>query len=109
VAPFAGNKHSSPSSDKVISTGAPHIANLAEWRGHILERLKRQITITGDPCLSHLLQELSSYSVPACESATGERDFADIIVPLEFDTNAGRLSFFSTISVFGTPSRRDEG
>jgi transcriptional regulator with XRE-family HTH domain len=82
---------------------APNIANLGEWRGHILERLKRQIAITCDPCLSHLLQELSSYSVPAPESETGGRDFADILVPLEFNTSAGRLSFFSTISVFGTP------
>jgi transcriptional regulator with XRE-family HTH domain len=83
---------------------APHIANLSEWRRHLLERLKRQITITADPCLPLLLDELSNYSVPIVDQfPTEPRDFADIIVPLEFNTAAGRLSFLSTTSVFGTP------
>ena len=27
---------------------APHIVNLAEWRVHVLDRLRRQIALTGD-------------------------------------------------------------
>ena len=31
---------------------APRIANLAEWRGHLLDRLERQIALTADPALT---------------------------------------------------------
>jgi transcriptional regulator with XRE-family HTH domain len=79
---------------------APHILNLGEWRKHLLERLRRQIAITGDPVLSRLLGELSAY--PAPETHAPARDFADIIVPLELSVAGRRLAFFSTISVFGT-------
>ena len=30
---------------------APRIANLAEWRAHLLARLRRQIEVTADPVL----------------------------------------------------------
>src|SRR4051794_6575091 len=43
---------------------APRIANFAEWRGHLLERLKAQVAITGDPGLVELLAEMRSYPVP---------------------------------------------
>ena len=32
-----------------------------------------------------------------------EREFADVVVPVQFVTDAGTLSFFSTTTVFGTP------
>src|ERR671911_565525 len=37
---------------------APLIANLPEWRAHLLERLSHQISITADPVLSDLRDEL---------------------------------------------------
>ena len=37
---------------------APRIANLGEWRRHLLDRLERQIALTGDPALAGLLEEL---------------------------------------------------
>src|SRR5262252_3328197 len=40
---------------------APRIANLAEWRQHLLERLRRQIDVSADPVLSDLNPELSAY------------------------------------------------
>ena len=40
---------------------APRIVNLAEWRAHLLERLRRQIALTGDDALQTLLEELESY------------------------------------------------
>src|SRR5215217_1655974 len=40
---------------------APRIANLGEWRGHLLERLDRQIALTGDAALANLRAELATY------------------------------------------------
>jgi transcriptional regulator with XRE-family HTH domain len=34
---------------------APQIVNIAEWRGHLLDRLRRQLRITHDPALHELL------------------------------------------------------
>ncbi len=82
---------------------APRIANLAEWRSHLLERLRQQISATGDLLLARLLEELSAYPAPATQKATPEQDFAGIAVPLELVTEAGQLSFLSTTTVFGTP------
>ena len=83
---------------------APRIINLPEWRNHLLERLRQQITATGDPVLIKLLQELSAYPAPSVQKASSsDRDFAGIAVPLELRTDAGRLSFLSTTTIFGTP------
>src|SRR5215510_11240167 len=43
---------------------APRIANLAEWRSHLLARLQRQIEVTADPVLQELLNELRGYPAP---------------------------------------------
>jgi transcriptional regulator with XRE-family HTH domain len=83
---------------------APHIANFAEWRGHILDRLRQQIELTADPDLIALLRELAALPLPKGQSpARGQRDFAGVLVPLELRTPAGPLSLFSTTTVFGTP------
>ena len=44
---------------------APRIANLSEWRGHLLERLRRQVEVSADPVLVELLKELRGYPAPA--------------------------------------------
>src|SRR5215510_14801417 len=44
---------------------APRIVNLAEWRAHLLFRLRRQIEITADPVLIDLLREVGDYPTPA--------------------------------------------
>jgi len=86
---------------------APHTANLPEWRAHLLERLRHQIWVTSDPVLSQLMAELSAYpdqaATPVRRLAPQQRDYAGVVVPLELVTEAGLLSFFSTITVFGTP------
>lgn len=81
---------------------APRIANLGQWRAHLLARLHRQIEVSGDPVLAALLEELRSYPM-AGGNAEAEHDFAGIAVPLQFVTQAGTLSFISTTTVFGTP------
>lgn len=85
---------------------APRIANLAEWRDHLLERLRRQVDVSADPVLSALLSELRSYPVPNTARARrpgNSGEFAGVVVPLQMLADGGTLSFFSTITVFGTP------
>lgn len=83
---------------------APRIANLSEWRSHLLERLRHQIAVTGDPVLIALMRELIAYpSDPISKPPAVEGDHAGIFVPLELITDAGRLSFLSMTTVFGTP------
>jgi transcriptional regulator with XRE-family HTH domain len=85
---------------------APRIANFAEWRTHLLDRLRHQAAATGDPALSELLREISSYSV-GDETKTLESgkhtDHGAVFVPLKLKTEAGLLSFISTTTLFGTP------
>jgi transcriptional regulator with XRE-family HTH domain len=84
---------------------APRIANLAEWRGHLLARLQHQVQATADETLVALLDELKHY--PGHGASAGRtasaRDYAGIVVPLELVTPNGTLAFFSTTTVFGTP------
>jgi transcriptional regulator with XRE-family HTH domain len=91
---------------------ATRIANLPEWRTHLLDRLRRQVETTADPVLAALLDELRGYPTPPDAYRTGERnpgksagmhDYAGVVVPLELVTDAGILAFFSTTTVFGTP------
>jgi transcriptional regulator with XRE-family HTH domain len=78
---------------------APRIANLAEWRAHLLARLHRQIELTADPVLEALMEELSAF---AAAEATAVEQHA-VLVPLRIRTSLGLLSFFSATTVFGTP------
>jgi len=84
---------------------APVIANLGEWRHHLLERLRRQIRATADPGLVALLSELEAYPVAAASPSPIREDagIGDVFVPLRLHTTGGLLSFFSTTTVFGTP------
>ena len=85
---------------------APRIANLPEWRAHLLMRLRQQIDVTADGELIKLLDELSAYPAPGggkAPRATLNEDYAGVVVPLRFVTDAGMLSFFSTTTIFGTP------
>lgn len=79
---------------------APRTANLAEWRAHLLFRLRRQIEVSGDPVLGRLLRELSEYPAP---QEAHDTDRAGIAVPFRLIIGDGVLEFFSTITVFGTP------
>jgi transcriptional regulator with XRE-family HTH domain len=84
---------------------APRIANLPEWRAHLLARLRRQLSETADPVLSTLLAELAAYPAPSSDRRPGEAmaEPAGIAVPLQLATEAGVLSFLSTTMIFGTP------
>jgi hypothetical protein len=85
---------------------ASRIANLAEWRLHLLARLRRQIEVTADPVLAKLLRELNDYPLARADkynTTATERDYAGIAVPFRLKTEQGTLAFLSTTTVFGTP------
>jgi transcriptional regulator with XRE-family HTH domain len=78
---------------------APRIENLAVWRSHLLGRLHRQVGLTGDPALRALLEEVTAYPGDKTEFPAHDA----VLIPLIVRTSLGRLSFFSTTTVFGTP------
>ena len=81
---------------------APRIANLAEWRAHLLDRLGRQAVVSGDPALSALYDELAG--LPGGGEGATPPDLAagDIAVPLRIRHGDGELRFLSTYTTFGT-------
>ena len=81
---------------------APRIANLAEWRAHLLERLARQIALTGDAALQTLYDELIEYPGGEDYDEHSVGPAGEIFVPLRLRSPAGELSFFSTVATFGT-------
>ena len=80
---------------------APRIANLAEWRGHLLDRLRREVAATADVRLGELLAELEGYPAPGASAPPGPAHGA-IAVPLVLRHDGRELSFFSTVATFGT-------
>ena len=79
---------------------APRIANLAEWRGHILSRLRRQMAESGDAELADLIRELSAYPGGEAHPRAGE---GVIAAPLRLRAPEGELSFLSATMTFGSP------
>ncbi|VTU39713.1 anaerobic benzoate catabolism transcriptional regulator [Variovorax sp. PBS-H4] len=84
---------------------APRIANLAQWRAHLLERLQQQIAATGDTALVALHDELAAYPTPRVshDVPTNNSELAGVAVPFQYVTAQGLLSFISTTTIFGTP------
>ncbi|WP_266170852.1 helix-turn-helix domain-containing protein [Dyella subtropica] len=83
---------------------APRIRNLALWRAHLLDRLRRQIDTSHDPQLIELLRELQALSSPGPEDAhLAEGPGTAIAVPMLLDIDGTVLSMISTTTVFGTP------
>jgi transcriptional regulator with XRE-family HTH domain len=78
---------------------APRIRNLAQWRGHLLARLHREVALHGDPFVDDLLHEVSAFPGPPVDLSA---DASAIMVKLELDSTLGPLSLFSTVATFGT-------
>ena len=83
---------------------APRIVNFEEWSGHLLSRLAREVTATGDARLAALHAELAAYpgvsnrghTVPHGDGASR------LMVTLRLTSPTGDLAFFSTVATFGT-------
>jgi transcriptional regulator with XRE-family HTH domain len=79
---------------------APRIRNLAQWRGHLLEQVRRRAGQTGDARLLELHEELAGYPggfAPPTPSA-------NVVLPLRLDHGSGELSFFSIAATVETAS-----
>ena len=64
-----------------------------------LERLAREVALSGDPDLAALHDELAGYPTPdGAPHVRGD----EIAVPLRIRTDAGELAFVSTVATFGT-------
>jgi len=80
---------------------APRVRNIAEWRRHLLGRLRREVTLSGDPTSADLLAELETYGSPD-ETDRVETFFAPPLLFHEVSFDGGELALFSTVTTFGT-------
>jgi transcriptional regulator with XRE-family HTH domain len=82
---------------------APRIVNLAQWRAHLLGRLRQQVIASADEQLAALVDELRGYPAPVGDDMHEDEAGTSVIVPMVLATPMGTLSFISTTTVFGTP------
>lgn len=90
---------------------APRIANLAQWRAHLFERLRQQIQATADPALIALKAELEELvaagahpaTTPQQQSLSLSGEMLGVVMPFCFESRHGMLSLISTTTIFGTP------
>lgn len=78
---------------------APRILNFAEWSGYILSRVRRQLTLTGDPELQALYDEFGEYPGVSLERVV---DSSNPLLMHRLRLADEDLSFFSTVTTFGT-------
>jgi transcriptional regulator with XRE-family HTH domain len=84
---------------------APLMINLGDWHAHWLDRLERQLAVTGDSELAALIEEIAGYPVPEPERdpASG-LSAAEILGPVRVrGPGGGELSFFGMFATFDTP------
>jgi transcriptional regulator with XRE-family HTH domain len=82
---------------------ASRIANFEEWASHLVARLERQVMLTGDPALTLLLDELRGYpGVPSRVTFPELEGAEKVFVPLRWRAGGTELTFFSTVTTFGT-------
>lgn len=78
---------------------APRIRNLGQWRGHLVERLRREAAADDTGELTALLQEIDGY--PGGDD--GSDDLGGVAVPLNLVTPEGvELRLLSMVTTFGT-------
>lgn len=83
---------------------ASRIANLAQWRHHLFERLRQQIQATADPALLALQTELREYHAPEeSPPLVMAGEMLGVVMPFCFESVHGMLSLISTTTIFGTP------
>jgi hypothetical protein len=93
---------------------ASRIVNLGDWRVHILDRLRRQISRTGDAELETLYAELRGYPGDPPGASEDPRSAAlhgagalpgpnAVVAPLRVRHGERELAFFTIVASFGTP------
>ena len=78
---------------------AERIVNLAQWRNHVIARLRREVEVTADAQLGALLEELLTYP----SGGEWHENESSLLVPLRIRAGDTELAMFSTTTVFGTP------
>ena len=82
--------------------------NFPAWASYLLHQLRRSVVLTNDPTLVDLQEEIGSYPnvieiIPA--RATGRSvGRAPLLIPVVLDIADAVLSFFTTLTTFGTPT-----
>jgi hypothetical protein len=79
---------------------ASRIVNLAEYSAHFLEQLHRQATYSDDADLFALEEEMRTYSGVFADRPPSE--MTSLFVPLVLRAGGYELSFFNTLTTFGT-------
>ncbi|MEV6949897.1 helix-turn-helix transcriptional regulator [Streptomyces sp. NPDC051172] len=84
---------------------AGRIRNLAQWRAHVLRRVRRQLERTSAAGLAELLAELEGYPAPegGVGAASADGPAYDLVVPLRLSSEHGELALLYTTTVFGSP------
>ncbi|MGF6883175.1 transcriptional regulator with XRE-family HTH domain [Nocardia sp. GAS34] len=82
---------------------APRIRNYAQWRGHLLHQMRRQLALTRSDRLRDLYEEVESYPPPHnCGEELAPVTAAPAL-PLLFESDGRVLAFISVIATFNTP------
>lgn len=82
---------------------APQIVNLAEWKAHLIERLRKQNETFGDPVLEELEAELRGYPGGLSQTRIVHNEGTAIAHMMRLRLGDTVMSFISTTTVFGTP------
>jgi transcriptional regulator with XRE-family HTH domain len=82
---------------------APHLTNLGRWKQHFLERLERQVAVSGDVELAKLLEEVRGYPVPEDEEDPDPAHHGPLGVLKVRVPDGPELSFFGMFAIFDTP------
>lgn len=80
--------------------------DFVDWARYLLRQIRRTIELTGDAELAILEEEVLAYPTVAGLARVGRTDEGDdppLLVPFRLATPAGELSFFTTLTTFGTP------
>ncbi len=85
---------------------AARLTNFVEMRAHLLERLLRQVSATGDARLRALYDEVRAYGPPegVDDLPAQGRIPVEVVIPMRFRSPDGELSMFSTVATFGAPA-----
>ncbi len=78
---------------------APRILNFTEWSSYLLSRVRREASLTGDPEIVRLYEELSSYPGVCLDRVVHP---SEPVLMHRLQLAGEELSFFSTVTTFGT-------
>jgi transcriptional regulator with XRE-family HTH domain len=81
-------------------------ANLPDWGTYLLRQIRRTVELTGDERTAELEREVLTYPTVrdlGPVGATHDGDDPPLLVPFRLRRDGVELSFFTTLTTFGTP------